>query len=492
MTETEATHWIGGAWCRSFNGDTAESFDPSTGQAIGRFSAGGSHEAKQAIEAARDAFERSIWPQSPRLRQDILLKWADRLSAKVEELAGFLVLENGKAIGQARGELAGCISEIRYYAGLARYMPGHVHEVEPGVFSTVLREPAGVAALIIPWNAPAVLLIRSLAPALAAGCTVVIKPAAQTTLFTARFIAELAAIPGLPSGTVNLVSETGYEIGALMAESPNVDVVSFTGSTEIGRKIMMAAAGNMKKLSLELGGKSCCIVFPDADIQKVAPILATAATIISGQQCTAARRVLVHTSRFEEMKVALAAALSALRVGPGLAEATDMGPLIDSKARDQVEREINRAFDSADEVILRGRRPNGPLAAGAFLTPSLVAHNNSDAWFCQDEIFGPFVVIEPFESEEEAVAKANNSIFGLSGSVWTHDGARALRVARAMRSGTIWINDHNKLFAEAEMGGYRQSGMGRLHGFDALADFTEQKHVFQSVGTVLPTSVAKN
>jgi acyl-CoA reductase-like NAD-dependent aldehyde dehydrogenase len=213
-------------------------------------------------------------------------------------------------------------------------------------------------------------------------------------------------------------------------------------------------------------------------------MLASAATIISGQQCTAARRVLVHASRAEEMKAALRQALAGIVVGPGLDARSHMGPLIDLAARDRVETRMRDALDACDEVLLRPVRPGQQPLAGAFLTPALIAHADAEAFFCQEEIFGPLVVIETFDTEAEAVAKTNNTVFGLAASVWTNDGARALRVARALRNGTVWINDHNRLFAEAEMGGYKRSGLGRLHGQDALLDFTEQKHVYQNAGVV--------
>src|SRR5690606_37232743 len=217
-----------------------------------------------------------------------------------ESLAKLLTLENGKVLAQSRGEIAAAVSEIRYYAGLARYLPGHVFEVEPGCYSTLIKEAAGVTGIIVPWNAPAVLLIRSLAPALAAGCTAVVKPAAQTALVSAAMIRALHEADGLPDGVVNLLSETGADVASFLVESPDVEVISFTGSNQVGQKIMAAAAPTMKRLSLELGGKSCCLVFDDVDVAPVADALARAATIISGQQCTAARRVLVHASRYEE------------------------------------------------------------------------------------------------------------------------------------------------------------------------------------------------
>lgn len=480
----EAKQLIAGAWRDAEGGARGTSINPADGGLIGQYAAGGRADAQAAIAAARRAFDRPDWAQAPRLRQQVMLQWADALERKADELARLLTLENGKVLAQSRGEIGGAISEIRYYAGLARFIPGHVFEVEPGVFSTMLKEPAGVAGLIIPWNAPVVLLIRALTPALAAGCTVVIKPAPQSTLITAAVVAELHAAAALPPGVVNLVSEAGHEIAQELVSSADVDVISFTGSNATGARIMAAAAPTMKKLSLELGGKSACLVFDDVDVERIAPQLAAAATIISGQQCTAARRVLVHASRYEAMKTALADALDALVVARGDAPGAQIGPMIDLASRDRVDAQIERAMAEADEVVLRGRRPNGSLAKGSFLTPTLLAHRDTGAFFVQEEIFGPLVVIEKFEDERDAVARANHSDFGLSASVWTHDGARALRVARALRNGTVWINDHNKLFAEAETGGYRRSGLGRLHGYDALIDFTEIKHIYQNAGVV--------
>ncbi|MFM0337320.1 aldehyde dehydrogenase family protein [Paraburkholderia fungorum] len=475
-------NWING---ERAGGPLAPSFDPSNGELIGEFAAGGAIEAAAAVAAARHAFDRTTWPQDARYRQRILLDWANALERDVEGLARLLTRENGKPLAQARGEMLAAISEIRYYAGLARHIPGHVLEPEPGVFSTILREPAGTVGIIVPWNAPAVLLVRSAAPALAAGCTLVIKPAAQTALFLCTLLDSLVRL-AIPPGVVNVVAESGHEVAEYLVRSTDIDVISFTGSTATGKKIMATAAESVKKLSLELGGKSCCVVFEDADVQAVAPRLAQAATIISGQQCTAARRVLVHASLAPAMRDSLRTALGTLRLGPGLAPDTQMGPLIDETARNAVARMVEEACDQADSVLLRGGVPDGALRHGSFLSPTLVEHRDPNAFFCQEEIFGPFVTLETFETEAEAVAKANNAIFGLSASVWTHDGARAMRVARALRNGTVWINDHNKLFAEAETGGYRQSGLGRLHGYEALADFTELKHICLTAGVSLP------
>lgn len=479
-----AENLIGGVWQKSFSGDVIDSIDPSNGAVVGRVESGGKDEAEAAVSAARAAFEQPSWSQNPRLRQLILLEWASRIEQRRADLARLLTLENGKPLAHASAEIAASVSEIRYYAGLARHIPGHVLEVEPGTFSTLLREPAGVAGLIIPWNAPAVLLIRALAPALAAGCTSVVKPAPQTALISAELIRCLTDIDALPGGVVNLVAEQGNRVAEYLVKSPDIDVLSFTGSNATGQLIMAAAAPTMKKLSLELGGKSACLLFEDIDVAAVAPKLAAAATIIAGQQCTAARRVLVHSSRYQEMKIALRSALAALKIGSGLEAGIDMGPLIDAAAIGAVSRKVQDAMDAADEVVLRGGRLNGEFAKGFFLSPTIVAHRDTSASFVQEEIFGPFIVLEEFEDEREAVARTNHTEFGLSASVWTNDGARAMRVARAVRNGTVWINDHNKLFAEAETGGYRRSGLGRLHGYDALIDFMETKHIYQSCGTV--------
>lgn len=484
MSSLTVLNWIAGRWQPALSGEFAPARNPANGERLGEWAASARADGEAAIAAARAAFDRPDWAQDARRRQRVMLAWADRMERDAQALAQLLTRENGKVIAQAHGEIAGAISEIRYYAGLSRYLPGHVFEVEPGTFSTLLKEPAGVAGIIVPWNAPAVLLIRSLAPALAAGCTAVVKPAPQTALITGALLQTLADVDGLPAGVVNLVSEAGHEVAALLVESDAVDVLSFTGSNETGQRIMAAAAPTMKKLSLELGGKSSCLVFADADVDAVAPALAAAATVISGQQCTAARRVLVHASRYDAMKAALGRALAAVRVGAGWEDGVHMGPLIDAAAARAVGERIAQAMDLADEVVLAGGLRPGDTAGSAFLTPTLVAHQDTSASFVQAEIFGPLVILERFESEAEAVSRANHSEFGLSASVWTDNGARAMRVARALRNGTVWINDHNKLFAEAETGGYRKSGLGRLHGYDALIDFQEIKHIYQQTGTV--------
>lgn len=481
--QIEALNHIDGRWLPATGGRTGTSLDPASQEVIGTLAESSSTDALAAIAAARHAFDNSSWSHDAGLRQNILLQWAERL-AGMPALAELLSRENGKVMRQARGEMAFAISEIRYYAGLARHIPGQFQEVAPGAYSATLREAAGVAGMIIPWNAPVILLIRSLAPAIAAGCTTVIKAAPETALILTAVLRALTEIDGLPRGVVNLLHESGHEAAQVLTTSPDVDVLSFTGSNQTGQHIMAAAAPTMKKLSLELGGKSSCLVFPDTDIAGTATRLATAACIISGQQCTAARRILVHDAIYDDFSQALAQAFAAMKVGLGSDAQADMGPLISTRALEGYLQKVNRALDECDSVLVRGGRLDGSLARGNFVAPTVVAHNDSNAFFCQEEIFGPFVVLERFNDEKEAAQKANHTVYGLSASVWTQDGDRALRLARALRNGTVWINDHNRMFAEAETGGYRQSGIGRLHGYEGLGDFLETKHIFREAGVL--------
>lgn len=485
MSTPFASHWIDARAVRSESQAVAQSIDPNTGAVVGEFADGGAHEAELAIAAARRAFDFGDWAQQPRLRAQVLLAFADRLEQRQRELAGLMARETGKLLKAAMGELAGSVSELRFYAGLARTIFGRTTEVEPGALSLLTREPAGVAGIIVPWNAPAILLVRSLAPAMAAGCTSVLKLAPQSALFQNAMMQCAADIDALPAGVVNWFAETGSGGGEALVASPDVDVISFTGSSAVGQRIMAAAAPTLKRLNLELGGKAPCVVFQDADPAAIAPQLAAAATIASGQQCTAADRVLVHESRLEPMRDALIRAFRDMVVGPADAPESQMGPLIDIASRDRIVRLVEES-GRYGEVLLNGGIPDDAPAGGAFIRPSLVAVGDLDSPVVQEEFFGPVLNLESFRDESEAVARANVGRYGLSASVWTHDGARAQRVARALRSGTVWINNHNKLLAEAETGGYRASGYGRLHGAEAMMEFLETKHIYQEVGRLQP------
>ncbi|MBT6095174.1 MAG: aldehyde dehydrogenase family protein, partial [Rhodospirillaceae bacterium] len=346
------------------------------------------------------------------------------------------------------------------------------------------REAIGVAAIIVPWNAPATLLVRSLAPALAAGCTAVVKPASQTAGANRIMMEALCAVEALPAGVVNSVNESGSEVGRALVASKDVDVVSFTGASATGKAIMADAAGTLKRLSLELGGKAPSLVFADAKMDDALATVTRCSLVMAGQMCTAITRVLVEDKAYDQVTEELSARLSATRVGPGNDPTSQMGPVIDMANRDRLLKIIDGA-SATGEILVRGEAfaPQG-FENGAFITPTLVAVDDPSRDLVQQELFGPIVTLEKFSSEEEAIAKSNATDYGLASSVWTHDMNRAQRVARAIRAGTVWLNSHNRLFAEAETGGFKQSGQGRLHGLEGLNDFLETKHIFSESGWV--------
>jgi len=406
---------------------------------------------------------------APAERARLLHALADALAAHQEELAVLEARNAGKAIGDARGEMGMVIDTFRFYAGAPERLLGDTIPVAGGQAFTV-REPVGVVGLITPWNFPLTIAAWKLAPALAAGNTVVLKPAELTPLTALRF-AEIALAAGLPAGVVNVVVGPGRTCGQRLVEHPDVAKIAFTGSTEVGRSIAAAAAATIKRVTLELGGKSANIIFADADLEAAAAAAPLAVFGNAGQDCCARSRILVQEAALERFLELLEPHVTALRVGDPLAESTQMGPLISAAQRDAVASFL----DDGASPAFRGSAPEGP---GFWFPPTVLAPVDPGARVAREEVFGPIAAVIPFADEAEAITLANDSIYGLSGSIWTRDGARALRVARAVETGVLSINANTSVRVTTPFGGFKQSGYGRELGPHALDAYTEVKTIF--------------
>ncbi|HEX2435608.1 MAG TPA: aldehyde dehydrogenase family protein [Solirubrobacterales bacterium] len=442
--------------------------EPATAQPMAEVPRAGVEETDAAVARAREAFPawRAIAPDE---RSSILHGLADAVDARHEDLATLEARNAGKPIADARGEIGMVATCLRYYAGAPERATGKTIPVADGIDMT-FREPLGVVGMIVPWNFPLVIASWKLGPALAAGNTVVLKPAELTPL-TALELERIAVEAGLPEGVLNVVAGPGSVCGRRLVEHPDVAKIAFTGSTEVGRGIAAAAAETIKRVTLELGGKSANVVYADADLEAAAASAPFAVFGNAGQDCCARSRILVEASALDRFMDALESAVEDLRVGDPLDDSTQMGPLISADQRDKV-----ASYVSGDApVAIRGQAPDG---AGFWFPPTVLAPMSNDDRAAREEIFGPVACVIPFRDEDEAVRIANDTVYGLSGSVWTRDGAKAVRTARAIESGVISINSNTSVRVSTPFGGFKQSGIGRELGPDALEHYTDLKNVY--------------
>jgi acyl-CoA reductase-like NAD-dependent aldehyde dehydrogenase len=469
---------IDGQWAAAASGATFETLNPATGLPLARVAAGDQVDIDRAVHAARKAFP--MWAGlMPNQRERLLHKFADLMEAHKEELAQLEVLDNGKPWGVAFNvEINVAINQMRYYAGWPTKLTGETYPVSsPGFHVYSLREPLGVCGAITPWNYSLVMAAQKIGPALAAGNTLVLKPAEQTPL-TAIRLAELALEAGIPAGVFNVVTGFGEAAGAALTHHPDVDKVAFTGSTEVGRKIIQASAGNLKHVSLELGGKSPLLIFDDADIQAAAEAALWAIFANSGQNCVAGSRLFVQASVYDAVQETLAAKAHALKVGAGLQPDTQLGPLISQTQLERVQGYIERGLSDGASLITGGARLGGELAGGYFLQPTIFGGVADDALIAAEEIFGPVLTMFRFEDEDEAVMRANASRYGLAAGVWTRDLSRAHRLGRSLNAGVVWINTYDWFDPSVPFGGVGESGYGRELGRQVMEMYTELRTVW--------------
>jgi betaine-aldehyde dehydrogenase len=474
--------YINGEWTGAASGKTRSIINPYNQEIIADVAEGDRADAKKAIKSARKAFDSGLWPSVTAAERGQLVYELGRLVDRdKEELARLESLDTGKTLEESRWDMDDIAGIFKYYGGLADKDGGEVIESPvPDSTSQVVREPVGVCGLISPWNYPLLQASWKMAPALAAGCTIVMKPSEITPLTTLK-ITELAIEAGFPRGVVNLVLGPGQTVGAELAESMDVDLISFTGGIETGKTIIKAASENVKKIALELGGKNPNIIFADADLEVALDYVLNGVFFHAGQICSAGARVMVEASVYDDFTAKLKNRMAAIRLGNGFDTDTRMGPLISAAHREKVERYVAIGKAEGATLVLGGERPDTPdLQDGFFYLPTLFTHCTDKMRIVQEEVFGPVITVESFETEAEVIRRANDTIYGLSAGFWTQDHARIKRVSSALRFGTVWVNDFNVYFTQAPWGGFKQSGMGRELGKQGLEEYTEVKHVFQN------------
>ncbi len=465
---------INGRWVAASDGNTVARNAPGHGPVISRYAAGTADDATTAIAAARKAFDIGAWPRmTAGERSRILHKAADLIEADKEKLAGLDAIESGKPISQVRGEMDGAIDIWRYAAALARTLYGESYNnLGENTLGLVLREPIGVVSIITPWNFPFLIVSQKLPFALAAGCTAVVKPSELSSGSTLE-LGKLLMEAGLPAGVVNIVTGKGVVVGSVMTSHPHVDMVSFTGSTGVGRSAMAQASQTLKKVSLELGGKNPQIVFPDADMEAFTDAAVFGGYFNAGECCNAGSRLLIHEDVADEAVARIADLAKHVRIGDPLNDETQVGAIISEQHLGKIEAHVNAAAEAGVKIPLGGKRLD--LGVGQYFEPTILADVKADMAVATDEIFGPVISVLKFGTIQEAVQIANSTTFGLSAGVWSKDIDNCVKVAREVRAGTVWVNTFMDGTPELPFGGMNQSGLGRELGRHAVEDYTESK-----------------
>lgn len=475
--ESSPKMMIGGAPSDAASGRTFDVIDPSTAQKVAEVPRGDREDVDRAVSAARAAFDDRRWSSlRPGKRTEVLYKIGELIKRNINELAQLEAIDSGKPIKLASGEMWAAGEVFRYYAGWPTKIFGETNPTTDDQFVYTLREPVGVCGQVIPWNFPLIMAAWKVAPALAFGNTVVLKPAEQTPL-TALRLAELCLEAGVPEGVVNVVTGFGDEAGQALAQHHDVDKLAFTGSTEVGRKILHASEGNLKRVTLELGGKSPNIVFPDANMKRAAKGSMYGMFSNSGQMCTAGSRILVERSIHDEFVSALVEATSAMRLGPSLDDETGMGPVVSEAQMERVTGYIDIGRSEGAELVTGGERAT-EFGDGYFIQPTVFTGVTTEMRIAQEEIFGPVVAVMPVDDVEHAIQVANETIYGLAAAVWTGDLSTAHRVAKGIRAGTVWINGAGMYDPSISFGGFKQSGFGRELGPHSMESYTEVKSVW--------------